>query len=425
MESGQALLLVIVGLSLFVLGALGLAIDGAQLYAHRQMAQTAADAAAQAGAMSIFAGTNATGANPFAIGSPPNSFICSTTDGRTPCVYAAMNGFGGSSDTVTVSFPTAVAGVTLNPAQAVPAITVTIQRTVKGSLIQMLGIAATTVSAKATASIVGTVPETCLYTLDPSGSKVFQINGGSNVTVNCAVSVNSTAADAGSLTGGSTLTATAVQGRFETSGGSTIMPEPTSLPQPVTDPYLNIPAPPVASSCNPAHTNYRLGSGYATISPGTYCGGIGVTAGGSLTFNPGIYVIKGGSLSFAGGSSGAGSHVLFYLTGTDASYGGVSVGGGANLNFTAPSSGTYIGLLFFQDRSLTPGVTADFSGGTTMQLSGGLYFPTTTIKYAGGAVSNVIAMVAKNITFTGGSRILYDPTGITTGLNVVAVGLVE
>ena len=71
-ESGQALLLVIVSLSLFVLGALGLAIDGAQLYAHRQMAQTAADAAAQAGIMSIFDGTNATAPNPFATGSPPS-----------------------------------------------------------------------------------------------------------------------------------------------------------------------------------------------------------------------------------------------------------------------------------------------------------------------------------------------------------------
>jgi uncharacterized membrane protein len=43
-------------MSILLIGALGLAIDGGQMYAHRQMAQAAADAAAQAGIMSIFDG---------------------------------------------------------------------------------------------------------------------------------------------------------------------------------------------------------------------------------------------------------------------------------------------------------------------------------------------------------------------------------
>ena len=70
-ERGQAVLLLVLGLSFFLIGALGLAIDGGQMYAQRQMAQTAADAAAQAGIMSLFAGTNATSAFPFGTGSPP------------------------------------------------------------------------------------------------------------------------------------------------------------------------------------------------------------------------------------------------------------------------------------------------------------------------------------------------------------------
>src|SRR6266581_1410698 len=56
-ESGQAILLVVVACGIFLIGAVGLAIDGAQIYAHREMAQAAADAAAQAGIFSIFAGT--------------------------------------------------------------------------------------------------------------------------------------------------------------------------------------------------------------------------------------------------------------------------------------------------------------------------------------------------------------------------------
>ena len=85
-------------MSIFLLGALGFAIDGSQLYAHRQMAQAAADAAAQGGILSIFRGTNATASTPFGTGSPATPFTCTTTDGKTPCAYARLNGFGGTTD---------------------------------------------------------------------------------------------------------------------------------------------------------------------------------------------------------------------------------------------------------------------------------------------------------------------------------------
>ena len=70
--------LLLAGLA-FLIGALGLAIDGAQLYGHRQMAQAAADAAAQAGILSIFDGTNV-GTNAFGSAAP----TCSTADPTTP-----------------------------------------------------------------------------------------------------------------------------------------------------------------------------------------------------------------------------------------------------------------------------------------------------------------------------------------------------
>jgi Flp pilus assembly protein TadG len=94
-----------------------LAVDGSHLYSQRQMAQTAADAAAQAGIMSIFDGTNGSGAAAF---STAGTITCSNIapDAKTPCSYANKNGFGGvASDTVTVDFPaTSVApGVPFSP----------------------------------------------------------------------------------------------------------------------------------------------------------------------------------------------------------------------------------------------------------------------------------------------------------------------
>ena len=82
LEHGQSVLLLVVATSIFLIAALGLAIDGGQMYAQRQMAQAAADAAAQAGMMSIFRGTNATATFPFGTGNPPiASSACTTTDG--------------------------------------------------------------------------------------------------------------------------------------------------------------------------------------------------------------------------------------------------------------------------------------------------------------------------------------------------------
>ena len=57
-EEGQAVILIVVAMGIFLLGAGGLAIDGSNIYGEREQAQTAADATAQAAMMSIFTGTN-------------------------------------------------------------------------------------------------------------------------------------------------------------------------------------------------------------------------------------------------------------------------------------------------------------------------------------------------------------------------------
>src|SRR6266849_5862923 len=52
-ESGQALLFVLLGLGIFLIGAMAFAIDISNLWFNRQAAQTAADAACTAGAMDL------------------------------------------------------------------------------------------------------------------------------------------------------------------------------------------------------------------------------------------------------------------------------------------------------------------------------------------------------------------------------------
>lgn len=429
LEQGQSVLLLVVATSIFLIGALGLAIDGGQMYAQRQLAQAAADAAAEAGMMSIFRGTNATAAFPFATETPPiASSICTMTDGRTPCVYARLNGFGATaSDTVTLGFPTTVSGVTL-PSVPVPAFAVTVQRRLQTGLIRFVGGAATSsITAKATAGLDGTVSPDCMYVLDPSAQNAFQATNGAQVTMNgCSIQVNSTAGAAALINGAAVVTATAINvvGGASVSNGGVANPSPNTGAPAVVDPFAAVPAP-VVSACT--QTNYSKGSGSWTLNPGVYCGGISLHNGAIATFNPGIYILKGGGLQLAYSTS-TGSGVMFYLTGTNATYGSVNISNGAAVTFSAQTSGPYLGLLFFQDRAITSSVNAQFIGGASMQLTGSLYFPTTILYYSNGSSteSYTTGLVAKQISFSGGtSSVLYDPTGLKTGLFSQAIALMQ
>jgi Flp pilus assembly protein TadG len=427
-EAGQAVILVVVAMSIFLIAALGLAIDGGQMYAQLQMAQAAADAAAQAGIMSIFDGTNVTSAHPFGTGTPPiASSVCTTSDLRTPCVYARYNGFGGTaSDTVTLSYPATVAGVTLSPA-TVPAFTVTVSRTLQTGFIRFLpgGPATSSVSTKATAGLVGTVSPNCLYVLDPSAASAFQASNGVAVTATgCAISVNSTSSSALSVTGGASVSATSINvvGNVAVNNGGTTTPVPVTGVTPIADPFASLPSL-TPGTC--LQTAYSPPAG-TTLVPGTYCNGINVS-NPNVTFGAGNYIINGGGLTFGGGVTSSGSGVMFYLTGTNTTYASVTIANGVNVTLSAPTSGAYLGVLFFQNRLITSSSNAIFGGGATMLLSGSLYFPTTDVSFSNGttAEANSTAIVAKQISFTGGANIKYDSTGLKTGLFSKAVALVQ
>jgi len=108
-------------IAFFLLAVMGLATDYGQVWAHRQIAQAAADAACEAGAADLFlVGTDPTAAADFPllsfswIGSSGSTFNCSSNASSPPCRYAALNGYSGAN--VKVSFPGSLPGVPAIPA---------------------------------------------------------------------------------------------------------------------------------------------------------------------------------------------------------------------------------------------------------------------------------------------------------------------
>src|SRR3954449_11265478 len=172
-------------MSIFLLGALGFAIDGSHLYAQRQMAQAAADAAAQAGIMSIFDGTNGTGTHAFTASSTVTT--CAASDPKTPCYYAqTRNGFNAASDVVTFDVPTAAAvGVNTSSLSSDPVnlLRVTVQRPVNTTLIRFLGPSTATIRATGTAAIVSVMSPVPIIVTHPTMSGALSSNGNPSINI--------------------------------------------------------------------------------------------------------------------------------------------------------------------------------------------------------------------------------------------------
>jgi hypothetical protein len=175
-EAGQAVLLVIAAMSIFLLGAVGLAVDGSHLYAQRQAAQAAADASAVAGMMSIFDGTNTF----------TSDYSCTTSDGTSPCWFARQSGFKtAATDTDTVSVELDPAGVTvasLDPG-APHLLRVTVTRPVSMTLTKFVGLSSFDVKASATAAIVDVISPVPIVITHPTMAGALNLNGSNNITI--------------------------------------------------------------------------------------------------------------------------------------------------------------------------------------------------------------------------------------------------
>jgi hypothetical protein len=362
---------------------LGLAIDvGYQQYVKTGM-QTAADAAAVGGAQEL------------------------RTSGSTNLVSsakadAAANGFtdGQNSVSITVNNPPA-SGYSTGDATAVE---VLIYQTVPTFFMQVLGFSSGTVRVRAVARVGGGT--NCFYVLDPSMASALSVSGGVTVQFSCGVQVNSTSNTAFTVTGGSHATAPYfwVAGKYTVNGGSSITPAPIQGASVLSDPLSGLPRPAVGAC---TYTSVSVGNGATTtLSPGTYCKGISLGGGATVTFNPGTYVIKGGGLTISNGAHVTGNNVTFYNSyATGYAYAPFTFNGGTTVTLTAPTTGSYAGILLFQDPTVVSAAVNTFSNGTTSVLTGTLYFPTTALSYSGGATAAYTIIVADSVSFSGGTTV--------------------
>lgn len=429
-EQGQSGIFIVLNLTL-IFAIMGLSTDVGIGYLTRQQAQAAADASATAAARYASQNGHTCGTNGVVCGATacadPNIYP-PVNNLQVGCLYAQANGYlNGGKRTVTLTAnTTAPPGVSGNtPAYWVQA-SISDQPTALFGLFAR--ISSFTINAVSTAGVTITPANSCVYVL-ASGSVAgaFLESASATVTATCGIYVNSTSATAFSLSASATAHATSIQ----VVGGASITATAAATPTPTTgvtafsDPLASLPMP-TFSGCN--YTNYSLtNTSTATLSPGVYCGGISITQSAVATLNPGLYILNGGGLNVGNTGQLTGSGVTFFNTG-QSGYTAAPIVSSNNtvLTLSAPTTGTYEGMLFIQDRNLTyPGANS-FANGSSSVMTGTLYFPSTSLAYSGASsTGSYMAVVAKTVTFSGNSSLKNDPTGTYTGLAVRGTSLIN
>jgi hypothetical protein len=102
--------------------------------------------------------------------------------------------------------------------------------------------------------------------------------------------------------------------------------------------------------------------------------------------------------------------------------------GNANITLSAPTSGTYKGILFYGDPDNTSG-TSKFNGTANSELTGIIYMPSQAVEFLGNfsGDNGCMRIVASTIKFTGSTTINSDcsSAGITNAPLPGTISLVE
>ena len=228
-----------------------------------------------------------------------------------------------------------------------------------------------TVTVRSLASCSGSAAPTMpMLVLDPTGAKSFWVSNGTLALTTAPVQVNSNSTTAAVVEGaGSAATAT-----VKAVGGSSGSFSPAAKVggSPVADPFGSVPEPSKLGLITNTQSAYTPNSsGKITLNPGYYPNGIYVSDG-NVTMNPGLYYVEGGNVWINTTGTVNGNNVTIFHNGSNAgaqlatSY-GLNVGiclcpQDNNYTFTAPTSGPYAGISFFQGANRTGQAFYDFWG---------------------------------------------------------------
>jgi hypothetical protein len=158
-----------------------------------------------------------------------------------------------------------------------------------------------------------------------------------------------------------------------------------------------------------------------------------------VVFSPGTYIFDGTSTNYSnpdgliipGNATISGTGVFFFFTNTAT----VQVTGTPTINLSAPTSGTYQGMLMWQDKN-DPNVGPNpqgptLSGNDGSQFNGILLFPSDQLTFGGNSVGfSVGVVVSDSLALQGNPTVTFNgvtgvPGGLPPSFTVATATLVE
>ncbi|GEM_PF-1202026 len=364
--SGQILVLVAIAI-LVLFGFVALALDISLTWGTRRRMQTAADAAALAGA----------------VASRLNQDVTAAADSA-----AALNGFanGTAGVTVTIVNPYSDASCTQD------CVKVAISQPQSTYFLRTLGFNQINVAASAVAGSIDS--STCFYALGSSPG--LTVSGNANINLSCGAAINSSATCSGN--GFFKATSIGIADSVSTQDNCSFIPSPNTGISAVADPFSYLGSQPACS-----------GGGIfipGVSGPGSYCGGIRLTGNTTLTLQPGIYNLGSGGLTITGNVNINGTGVTFITSGP------INISSNVTATLSAPTSGSYEGILFWSTSTGGSSIT----GNSNSTFDGTFYFPNSSLSYTGNSSNSGYTIIAAaHVLFQGNATIKNNYSSLAHG----------
>ncbi|WP_292386162.1 pilus assembly protein TadG-related protein [Mesorhizobium sp.] len=356
-----------------VVGGAGLGVETSYWYYSSLKLQATADAAAYAGALEKIQGSSTA------------TITAAATQSATD------NGLG--NGTITVHTPP-----TSGPNTAKKAVEVILNQNLDRVFTSIFSESKVPERARAVALITD-ASKACVLALNPSAYQAALFSGNTSVKLTgCSVMSHSMQSDAVKVQGSAGLQADcliAVGGVSLSNPVTTVCKSPITQALPASDPFSSLPAPAAGNPCKTVNGSKTS----QTLQPGTYCSGMDLK--GNVTLQPGTYVVQG-NLKVNAGAVISGTGVTMFMSGSHT----VSMNGNATVTLSAPTSGTYSGVLFYGDRTGSS-ASSTFNGTASSLLTGAIYFPKQQVNYLGNfsGSGGCTQVVADTIQWSGSTTI--------------------
>lgn len=297
--------------------------------------------------------------------------------------------------------------------------------TVATKILPLIGINTLTVSASATAKLSTSSSTVCILILNKTNTQTLLMNSGADIeATKCEVHVATTGSPAAIFNSGTKLNTqkTCLAGTSIIDNGGS-HPNLATGCKVVSDPYAGQLPTPSTANCDYNNWSPPNNATSFTMSPGVYCGWVNFNNAPTVTFNPGTYIIKNGGWNVNGGTWN-GNGVTFYF----ADQSKIQFNSGVSANLSAPTSGTYSGILMYEAAGLSQSQFV-FDDSKGHSLNGLIYLPSRQMTMNAGTTNTsdpltmvVDSLIVNTATWTvipAASKTIAGSSGVSGGAYLV------